>query len=178
MSLDSIEQLTKEHAGHRAVLAERVQALHEEIDQAKRRKLPGIKSAVSQARDSQLRLQSAIEHDKGVFERPRTRVFHGIKVGLQKAKGKLTFVSASKVVELIRKHFPDQAEVLIKTTEKPVKKALTQLTVADLKKVGCEIGNTHDKVVIEPINTDVDELVSALLGQGDQDAEDDERDDE
>lgn len=174
MSLDNIERLTKEHARDREVLAERVRVLHEELEAARRRKLPGIKSAVSAARDSKLRLASAIEHEKGVFEKPRTRVFHGIKVGLQKAKGKLQYVSAEKVVELIRKHFADQADVLINTTEKPVKSALQQLPAADLKKLGCTITGTGDQVVIEPINTEIDELVDALLKDSDDDMEDDE----
>ena len=164
MSLETIELLTKEHAAHRGVLAERVQALHDELDQAKRRKLPGIKAAVSSARDSQLRLVAAIEAERAVFEKPRTRVFHGIKVGLQKAKGKLSFASAEKVVELIRKHFPDRADVLIKTTETPVKDALQQLPAADLKKVACTISETGDQVVVKPINSEIDRLVDALLG--------------
>ena len=164
MSLETIEQLTKEHAADRAVLAERVQALHDEMTQAKRRKLPGIKSAASNARDSQLRLAAAIEAEKSVFVKPKTRVFHGIKVGLQKAKGKLLFASAEKVVELILKHFPDQSDVLIKCTSAPVKSALLQLSAADLKKIGCTIEETGDQVVIAPINSEIDELVDALLG--------------
>lgn len=175
MSLDYIEKLTKEHAADRAVVAERVQALHAELADAKRRKLPGVKSAVSQARDSKLRLASAIEHQKRVFEKPRTRVFHGIKVGLQKAKGKLQFIDVAKVVELIRKHFADQAEVLIKTKQKPVKSALLQLPAGDLKKIGCSIEDTGDQVVIEPISTEIDELVEALLkDESDEAAEEDE----
>jgi hypothetical protein len=144
-----------------------VQALHDEIEAAKRRRLPGIKSAIGKARDSRLRLANAIEHDKGVFAKPRTRIFHGIKVGLQKAKGKLQYMSAEKVVELIKKHFADQADVLIKTKETPVKSVLQQLSAADLKKLGCTIEETGDAVVIEPINTEIDKLVDALLGKDD-----------
>lgn len=175
MSLEPIESLAKEHAADRALVAERVQALHDEIEQVKRRKLAGLKSAVSQARDSKLRLAAAIEGGKGAFAKPRTRVFHGIKVGLQKAKGKLRFASAEKkVIELIKKHFPDQVDLLIKTTAKPVKAALQQLPAADLKRLGCSIEGTGDMVVIEPINTEIDELVQALLGddkEGDEDEE-------
>lgn len=172
MTLETIELLTKEHASDRGVLAERVQSLHEEIDQAKRRKVPGIKAAVSRARDSQLRLRAAIEADKSVFERPRTRIFHGIKVGLQKAKGRLAFASAEKVIELVRRHFPERADVLIKTKETPAKTALLQLPAADLKKLGCTVEETGDEVVIAPINSEVDELVDALLGRDAEEAAD------
>ena len=174
MSLDYIENLTKEHAADRDVVAERVQLLHAEMGAVKKRRLAGIKSAVSKARDSKLRLASAIEHEKRAFDKPRTRVFHGIKVGLQKAKGKLQFLDATKVVELIKKHFADQVDVLIKKTEKPRKAALTRLPATDLKKLGCSIADTGDEVVIEPINTEIDELVEALLKDGSEEsAEDD-----
>lgn len=165
MSLEIIERLSKEHAADRAVLAERVQALNAEIDDAKRRKVPGIKAAVGQARDSRLRLRSAIDAARSTFERPRTRVFHGIKVGLQKAKGKLAFASAEKVIELVRKHFPEQADVLIKTKETPAKAALQQLPASDLKKLGCTIEATGDEIVVEPISSEIDDLVDALLGR-------------
>lgn len=175
MNLESIELLTKEHAADRALVAERVQALNDEIEVIKRRRIAGLKSAVAKARDSRLRLSSAIEHHgKSLFDKPRTRVFHGIKVGLQKAKGKLSWTAADRVVELIRKHFPEQAETLIKTEEKPVKAALLNLPAGDLKRLGCTIADAGDKVIVEPISTEIDELVQVLLGEGDTEEGDDE----
>lgn len=175
MSIEQIEFLTKAHAQDRELLAARVQALHDELETIKRRKLPGIKGALSVAKDSRLKLEAAIKSERALFDRPRTRVFHGIKVGLQKAKGKLSFSSAEQVVALIRKHFAEQFDALVKVTEKPVKSALMNLPASDLKKLGCTVERTGDEVVIDPTDSDIDKLVDALL---DEKSSDDSADEE
>lgn len=98
-----------------------------------------------------------------MFDTPRTVVFYGIKVGLQKGKGAIEWDDDAQVVKLIEKHFPEQADVLIKTTKKPVKKALAQLTVAELKKLGIVVEETGDQVVIKSTDSEIDKLVNALL---------------
>lgn len=164
MSLETIEVLAKEHAADRAQLAERMLALNDELDAAKRRRLPGIKSSVTKAKDSHLRLHAAIDGERTLFAKPRSRIFHGIKLGLQKAKGKLSFSSAEDVIRLIKKHFPATADVLIQTTEKPAKGVLLTLSAADLKRVGCTVTGTGDEVLIKPADSEIDKLVDALLG--------------
>ncbi|HNW37160.1 MAG TPA: hypothetical protein PKM25_19620, partial [Candidatus Ozemobacteraceae bacterium] len=67
------------------------------------------------------------------------------------------------VVKLIRKHFPEQVDVLVKITEKPVQSALNQLTVGDLKKLGVSVSEGGDEALIKPTDTDIDKLVAKLL---------------
>ena len=68
---------------------------------------------------------------------------------------------------MIRKHFPDQAEILIKTTEAPVRKALARPPEADLKKIGVAMENEGDEIVIRAADSDVDKIVSTILATGD-----------
>lgn len=163
--MNYIDSITKEYAAARKVLSVRVQDLEDEIAQLKRRHLPGIKKAVEVAKTYQARLAAAIEESPELFVKPRTVVFYGIKVGLEKGKGKIEIEDSDQVVKLIEKHFPDQADVLIKTSKKPVKKALAQLTVAELKKLGITVEETGDQIVIKPTDSEVDKLVSALLDE-------------
>ena len=67
------------------------------------------------------------------------------------------------MVARIKKHLPEQADVLIRTKEAPVKEALAQLTAAELKKIGVTIEDAGDTVVIKPVDSEVDKLVDALL---------------
>lgn len=67
------------------------------------------------------------------------------------------------MVRLIKKYFPDQADVLITTTEKPVKEALNGLTAAELKKLGISVINGDEAIFIKPADSAVDKLVDALL---------------
>jgi methylthioribose-1-phosphate isomerase len=90
-------------------------------------------------------------------------IFHGIKVGFAKGKGIITWDDDEKVATLIQRHLPEQYEVLVKTTRKPLKTPLKELSVADLKKIGCTVEETADYVVISPVDSEVDKLVSAML---------------
>jgi hypothetical protein len=162
--LAEIEVLTKDYAAARSLLAERVTGLTEEIEALKKRRLPGIKAALASAAENQAQLRAAIEKAPAeTFEKPRTHVFHGIKVGFRKGAGKVTFADAEQVLKLIRKHFADKADILIATTEKPNKEAISGLDVDELKKIGCAIEGTGDVVEIKPVDGEVDKIVTALL---------------
>ena len=162
-TLVQIEQQTKQYADALDVLTERVQALESELESIKRRKLRGIKEAVRKVKTIEAELHDTIEASPELFEKPRTQVISGIKVGILKSKGKITVEDDEKVVKLIRKYFSDQEDVLINTKETPVKKALGNLSAAELKRIGVTIEDTGDQVVIKSTDSNVDKLVSALL---------------
>lgn len=168
-SMNEVLQLTREYAMSRTVLRERVEALQAEIDALKRRRLPGIKSAVSTASERQALLREAVEESRELFVKPRTVIMFGIKVGIQKGKGELNWESSEQVVKLVRKQFPELADTLIKVVEKPAKSALSQLSMAELRKVGVTVIETGDQVIIKSTDSEIDRLVSALLKGEDTD---------
>ena len=90
-------------------------------------------------------------------------MFAGIKVGYAKGKGALSFDDADSVVARIKKHLPEQADVLIRTKEAPVKEALAQLSAAELKKIGVTLSEAGDQTVVRPVDSEVDKMVDALL---------------
>jgi|SRR6185503_14444840 len=163
MTLIEIDSLTKSFASARSELSEVVGALNDEIDRAKRKRLADIKRLVARCADKHDALKAAIEGAPGLFEKPRTHVFHGIKVGFRKGSGSVQWEDDEQVARLIDKHFPEQVELLVKTSRKPVAKALLQLSVAELKKIGCTAEETGDVVVIKPTDSEVDKVVNALL---------------
>lgn len=164
-TLTEIEELTKQYALARVSLRSRVQALEDEIRQAKRQRLPAIKKAIQTAMAARARLGVAIEDNRDLFRRPRTQVFHGVKVGYQKKPGGLSWASDERVVKLIKENLPDMAEVLIKTTEKPLKKALAGVPEDDLKRIGVRVAKGSDQVCIKPTDSEIDKLVEALLSE-------------
>lgn len=167
-TLADIEQHTRRYADARDLLASRVQALQDDIEAAKRRKLSGIKKAVAAAAEARDKLQSAIEASPELFQKPRTLVIAGVRVGYTKGAGKLSFDDPARVGALIRRHYPDQAEALIKVTETPIRKALGNLSVAELKRIGVTVEETGDQVVIKPTDSEVDKLVGALLADAER----------
>ena len=160
---DPIEQSAKTLRGARDVLAERATTLQTDIETVTRRKIPGLRSAVAAVAQADADLKSAIERQPTLFTKPRSVVLHGLKLGFQKGKGKIDWEDDAQVVKLIRRHFPEQFDVLCKTTEMPIKAALAALSVAELKKLGVSVEETGDVVFVTDSTAGVDKLVKALL---------------
>lgn len=161
--MTQIEKLTRHYADRRGALAAEVQEVEDQVEKIKRRHLPRIKQLVNRTAEAHDRLAAAIEESPELFEKRRTLVIAGVRVGFTKGKGKIEWDSEDRVVERIHRHFPDRVEDLIKVTEKPVRAALQQLSTQELRKLGCEITDTGDYVVIKPTDGSVDKLVDALL---------------
>lgn len=162
-SLAEIEKLTKDFSSGREDLSKRVRALEEAIQAVKKRHLAGIKKSVAHAAEKQHDLKAALEDSRDLFVKPKTMILHGVKIGFMKAKGKITWSDDDQVVKLIRRHFPDQADILIKTTEKPIKDTLQGLTAAELKRIGVVVQETGDVAVIKSTDNEIDKFVEALL---------------
>ncbi|MHB8123769.1 MAG: host-nuclease inhibitor Gam family protein [Desulfuromonadaceae bacterium] len=167
-TLAEIERLTKDYADWRVQLSEAVLVAEHEIAAIKRQHVVTIKRKVEAVAERQAALKAAIEEAPELFKKPRTMILHGVKIGFQKEKGKISWDDKDQVVRLIKKHFPEQADVLIKTVEKPIKDALQQLSAADLKRIGVTIGETGDVVIIKSTDSEIDKLVNALLKEDDE----------
>ena len=162
-SLAEIERSAKKYADARDALATIVEDMNQSIENIKRSNIKRLKKAVADAAEQHDALKALIETAPGCFIKPRSVVFHGIKLGYQKGKGKIEWDDADQVVRLIKKHFPEQADVLVATTERPAKDALAQLTAAELKKLGISVTDGGDAVFIKPADSAVDKMVDALL---------------
>jgi hypothetical protein len=162
-TLGEIELLTKDYSDSYSKLSDKVQELNDEIEASKRRHMRYIKTFAEEALERKSKLSNAIEESKDLFTQPKSIVIHGMKVGLQKGKGKITIPDEEKTILLIKKVLPEQADILIKTEEKLVKPALNNLTAGDLKKVGLNLVESTDEVMIKPTGSDIDKIVNALL---------------
>lgn len=162
-TMNEIDAGAKKLSEARAKLAESVAALKQAMDALHRSHLPGIKRGLTPAFEAEQALRELVASAPGLFEKPKTVVLHGIKVGYQKGVGKVSWDDDDMVVRLIRKKLPDQADVLIKTEETPIKTALKQLNVKQLQSIGCEVEESGDVVVVRAIDSVIDKLVKALL---------------
>ena len=162
-NFDQIQLAAKNLRHQRDVLTERVTFLNDAIEAAKRVSMRGVRSGVAAVAQAQADLLAAIGEAPRLFDKPRSMVLHGIKFGFQKGTGKLDWEDDEQVARLVRKHFAEQFDVLVKTTEKPVKSALAGLTVAELKRIGVTVESTGDVVFAKDTTAEVDKLVKALL---------------
>lgn len=163
ITLADIEALTRQYAAARAALSDRVQELEDETTRIRRQRLPAIRRALGLAQERRERLAAAIAESPQLFECPRSVILHGIRVGYQKGRGSITWENDARVVALIRRHLPDQAESLIRVIERPLKTALAQLSTAELRRIGVEVVETGEEIVIRPVDGGLDRLIERLL---------------
>lgn len=158
-----IDRLTETHAAAFGTLAGTMAELDGKIAALKADYLPSLRAQVADVKSSHAVLNAAITQCADAFAKPRTRVMHGFTVGLRKQLGEIAFSDAENSIRLIEKHFPDQAGLLIATKKSIVKNAVAQLTAGELKKIGGEITDPVDEVVIKSAIGDVVRLVDALI---------------
>jgi len=162
-TMKEIEASTKIYSEARTKMAEIVAAWQEGLDALKKDHLPRVRRQVQRLHELESDLKGLIEQAPELFVKPKTVVLHGVKVGYAKGEGTISWEDQDKVVQLIEKRMPELAEQLIKTTKKPLKGGLEQLTVQQLKSIGCTVEEAGDRVVVRAVDKDVDKLVTALL---------------
>jgi len=163
VSLQLIEKTTKQFASARNDLSRRLQALNDDLANIKRQAMPALRALINVAAQRHEELRVAISKHAALFERPRTQIFHGVKVGYRKMKGEISWEDDGQVVKLIRKHCPEQFDVLVKTVETPSKEALALLPAELLKKLGVSVENDADEIFIKCTDSEIDKAVNALL---------------
>lgn len=162
-AFDEIETAARRYADARRELADELHALEEDVAVAKKRHIKAVKRLAETAAERKRALADMVAGAPQLFTRPRTRLLHGVKFGFVKSRGKLQWADAAQVVKLIKKHFAEQADVLIKVTETPIRSALSQLSGADLKRLGVSVIEAGDVVVVESTDSEIDKLVDVLL---------------
>ena len=163
-TMEDIELKAKVFAGARAELAERLGALREEHEAAKRRRLQGIKNALDRVRGAHDELHAAVEDNPALFDKPKTRILHGIRVGWMKQRGKLGIADPATFIAALRKLLGlEEAKAYIKTTETPIAAALAALPAKDLAKCGATLSDDVDAVLIKAADSDLDKLIDALV---------------
>lgn len=163
MDIPTIDRKAKSLRARHNNLAELLRQLDADVEALKNSRLAAIKAAVAGVAQRHNDLKAAIEEGKDLFTKPRTIVMHGYRVGMGKQQGKIIIADKNTTVALVEKHFPKKAGVLLKTVKTPIKKALGTLTVAELKKIGCEVTESGDGVVIIPVDNEVEKQVSKML---------------
>ena len=161
--ITAIDPLARQYADAQLDLDARTNELKSEIDALVRKAWPELKRATTRAAERYEVLFSAVSQSKSVFDSPRTRLLHGVRVGFRKAKDTVQVLNEENTCALIRKALPDQEDVLIATTERVVMAAVEQLDDAQLRTIGCKRVIGRDEPVAKLADTDLDKVVAALM---------------
>lgn len=168
MNTDSMQDLERRVQDYADTLAEYnalTAQVRDEIKQVTARHMAAIRCLFNGLKDRQADICDEIRAHPELFQKPKTRVIHGIKLGLRKRKGRLVIRDAAKTVYWIKALYQDDIGVLIKTTETPLKSGLEKLPAKDLKRLGVEVTDDSDEVVFVAATDEFDDLIDFLIAE-------------
>lgn len=164
-----VETRTKRFSDARSHVTEYVSELQAELETIKRQAMPRLKELVARAAQREAELRTLLESAPQLFTDPKTQTFYGIKVGFRKGSGAIDWTDDAELVARLKKVLGEESAGYIRTTEKPIARALGTLDAGTLKKLGCTVEATGDVVVIKATDSEIEKIVNALLkGAGEE----------
>lgn len=160
----AIDLAAQTHRHDLDAVRELVGQLQADIDRVKQTYLGQIRAATARARASRQVLADAVVADPAALGGNKTIVLHDIRSGWRKDKDKLAIPSPDGTVAAIKEQLPAMVTTLIKVSETPVAAAIARLDEAVMSKIGAFWQRGHDRLIVEPVDGDIDRLVAALIG--------------
>ena len=167
MTLDEIATLARAFARARETLETITEEIEGERRQAVRRRLRALKARIADAKVAEAELRAALAQAPGLFTKPRTRAFDGVRVGYRKMPGRFEIADEARAIGRVRDKLPAHEAALVRVKESLNRAALKGLDARDLAKIGVAAVDTDDEIVIETPSSDLDKLVDALLADDD-----------
>ncbi len=162
--LNNIDKLAEEYSDALQELDDSAAIMKAELRQVQRRELPSMQRAAVRAAKAREELKRAIKASPSLFDKPKTKTLHGIKLGFKKQKGKVVFADEEATIKLMKKELSeDQLELLIRVREDVHKPAVYDLEVKDCKRYGITIENDTDEVYIKQAVSEFEKLIDGWL---------------
>ena len=163
----------------RLALRDLLGRLQADLDAVRRQHMPTIRVAARLHAEQHARLHALISAHHECFDKPRTQVVAGIKYGLQKQPGRLSWDDdesvCERIADLVDRGLLSAASgaTLVVRRPRPVSAALAQLDARMLKRLGVTVGADTDAVLIKSVDSEVERAVNAMVREmsGDERAE-------
>jgi len=160
-----IEALAMHYRGARDRLADRLHRLEAEVDTLRQAAIHDLRRAVTDVAQVRSELSIAIADAPEEWVKPRTRIYHAIRVGLRARPEKLVIADKTLTMQLIHERLPEAMEVvLIRVKPEPVMSAIKELDRETLTSIGIHVTPPTDEVVISDALTELEALLNTLLG--------------
>jgi len=175
-TLEDLQKRASQLSQLRDKLAALLATLQGEIDTVKNGHMAAIRRAARQITQQHKELSEQIAANHGLFAKPRSYVVDGLKFGLQKQKGRMSWDDDAelcrRIADLADKGLltEEQAALCVKNRPKPVASALEQLDAKLLKRLGITVEADTDAPLIKSVDSEVEEAVNAMIKEATKDA--------
>jgi len=150
--------------------------IEEEQLRAVRRRMRSLRARALVAQAAREKLLAGIgAADPALFERPRTRIAHGVKFGRRRLQGKMAMSAGQTVsgaVAAIREHLPGLLDAAVETKHTLVVAQVRKMTAEQQRLIGVSFGDPSDSPVAARVVPSAERLAAALI-EGADEAEDD-----
>jgi hypothetical protein len=171
LTLDDIQILTWQFAEARNAMMAAGDALNVDMEALKQAHLPTLTACAREATSRMTVLYDAINANRHLFaaKGAKSKVFAGIKVGLNQGKPKVVSADGKKLDAKAlhanaTQHLLD-AGALVKVTYKAIAAGLTALADDKLTLLGLKRVTGKDSPLVKPIDEDAAKIVDALIKQ-------------
>ncbi len=137
--------------------------LEADLEIAKQKHLPGLKRQAAKLAAREAELFSAVEGAPELFDKPKTFVIAGTKIGYANSIGSIVIEDEEYTVKQIEKLLPERFDALVKTEYTPRKDALRELNQKDLGKLGIQLVGCGPVVIVKRVAGDVEKLINKLI---------------
>lgn len=128
----------------------------------------GRENSLARFAEAHDELLAAVNDSKALFDKPKSRTFHGVRIGWRKNKGVLEYADETATIAAIEKKFPaEKADALVRVKKTLIAAAIEQLTGAELKAIGVTISDDTELAFVKPVGDDIDKLTRALIKDAD-----------
>jgi len=175
-TLEDLQKRAASLSRLRDTLAELLATLQSEIDTVKTGHMAAIRRAARQIAQQHQELAAQIAANPQLFAKPRSYVVDGLKFGLQKQKGKMSWDDDAglcrRIADLAEKGLltEEQAALCVRTKAAPVASALEQLDAKLLKRLGITVSADTDAPLIKSVDSEVEKAVNAVIRDATKDA--------
>jgi hypothetical protein len=167
-NLEEIKSLTREFSAANDILIQLKKAVNTEMENVRSKYFSKIKESAEKLFLRKADLVDAINSSRNLFNKPKTIVLSGVRLGFHKEKDRILWDDDEQVVKLIEKKFDSElARILIRTEKKPVKESISKLDESELKKISCRVYKGQDKVLIKTLDSEVDKFMNSLMKESD-----------
>lgn len=163
LAINLMEPLCAAYDAECVELDIRIAELEADLETVKQKHLPGLKKQAAKLAAAEAELYNAVENAPDLFEKPKTLVIAGTKIGFSNSVGSIVVDDESQTVKLVEKHFPDRFDELVKTERTPRKDALRTLEPKELARLGCRIEGCGPVVIVKRVAGDVEKLINKLI---------------
>jgi hypothetical protein len=163
-AMKKIETLAHDYVAARDRRCTLLREMEAEISRLLKPRLQRYFALANAEGEKKAALLAAVHAAPELFARPRSRTLHDIKFGFRKNTGGLTWQDEDLVLRRIHKLFPaEAAAAYLHITERPNKEALENLSAAELRKLGIDVGDTGDVAFVKPATNGLERFATAIV---------------